>query len=313
MKTTILLKTGLSLLIFSFLTACIETEIVPETLEPTLTLSPKNTVLNVNDMAQLQATYTDPANMDRSDLINWRSNNAEVASVSREGLVNALAAGQTWIVAEVPGVLADSTLVTVLDNMSAVASVIVSAPATSLEQDETLQFSAEVLDRDGNAITDQAVTWQSSDPDILSIDANGLATGIAPGMVQVVATAEAVGSAPYAVEVTPAGGASRSGNFQGANSYSARGTATLSAMSGSLELAFSEDFQSSNGPGLRVYLANSGSSVLTSQNSVSLGNLKSTRGAQMYDVPSSIGINDFNFVVIYCEPFNIPFGFARLD
>ena len=313
MKTSILFKWAVTLLSFSFLTACIETEIVPESLEPILELTPKNAVLSVNEVTQMQAIYTDPANIDRSDLIVWQSANPAVAEVSSSGLVRALTAGQTWIVARVPGVLADSTLVTVISNTNAVASVMVNIPLNTLEAGATLQCTATVRDGNGDEIPEQMVTWQSSNPMILQIDENGLATGISPGMANIIATADGVSSVPVAVEVTPVGGASRTGNFQGSNSYNVRGTATLATENGSLQLRFGDDFQSSNGPGLRVYLATNAPAVLTSQNSVRLGNLKSTRGAQTYDVPASVAIDDFDFVVIYCEPFNVPFGFARLD
>lgn len=60
---------------------------------------------------------------------------------------------------------------------------------TSISIGTTSQFSAEALDENSVPLPIQPVfTWTSSDPSIASIDANGLATGIAVGDVVITAT-----------------------------------------------------------------------------------------------------------------------------
>ncbi len=309
MKMISQLITRCSIFGMLFLSACIETEIVPETLEPVLTLSPKSTSLNVGQTTQLQATYTDEQNIDRSELLQWRSNTPAVAEVQTGGIVTAKSPGQTWVVAFVPGKSADSTLVTVVADPNSVALVEINVPQNTILVGATLQCSATVRNNSNGIIQGKTITWQSSNTNVLSINNAGLATALAAGATQITATADGIRSIPVTITVTAPGSASRSGNFQGNSGYNVSGKATLEPG----KLSFDSSFRSANGPGLRVYLAKTAPAVLTSSNSVKLGNLKSTSGAQDYEVPASVGLKDFDFVVIYCEPFNVPFGFAKLD
>lgn len=309
MKIISQLITRLSMISVLFLTACIETEIVPETLEPVLKLSPKNTSLTVGQTTQLQASYTDEQNMDRSELLQWRSNSSAVAEVQTGGIVMAKAPGQTWIVAFVPGKAADSTLVAVVADPNSVALVEINVPQTTVLVGATLQCSATVRNSSNGIIQGKTITWQSSNTNVLTINNNGFATAESAGTAQITASVEGISSIPFTITVSALGNASRSGNFQGNSGYNVSGKATLEPG----KLSFDSSFRSANGPGLRVYLAKNAPTVLTSSNSVKLGNLKNTSGAQDYEVPSSVGLEDFDFAVIYCEPFNVPFGFAKLD
>lgn len=309
MKTIPQLITRFGIMSMLLLTACIETEIVPETLEPVLTLSPKSTSLTAGQTTQLQASYTDEQNMDRSELLQWRSNSPAVAEVQTGGIVTAKAPGQTWVVAFVPGKAADSTLVTVVADPNSVALVEINVPQNTILVGATLQCSATVRNNSNGIIQGKTITWQSSNTNVLTINNNGLATAVSAGTAQITASADGISSIPVIITVSTPGNASRSGNFQGNSGYNVSGKATLEPG----KLSFDSSFRSANGPGLRVYLAKTAPAVLTSSNSVKLGNLKSTSGAQDYDVPSSVELGDFDFAVIYCEPFNVPFGFAKLD
>lgn len=75
-----------------------------------------------------------------------------------------------------------------------------------------------------------------------------------------------------------------------------------------------ENFDVTNGPDLRVLLA-SGSSPTNSGNLgeyVELGKLKGNMGNQNYVIPSTVDIDSFNSVVIYCKPFHVVFSTATL-
>ena len=56
---------------------------------------------------------------------------------------------------------------------------------------DTARLVAEVRDRDGQAVSGAAVTWESGDPSVATVDATGLATAIGNGTVSIAATAEA--------------------------------------------------------------------------------------------------------------------------
>jgi hypothetical protein len=70
-----------------------------------------------------------------------------------------------------------------------------------------------------------------------------------------------------------------------------------------------EPFSSQNGPDLKVYLS-------TDQNAsqyVNLGDLKSTTGKQSYDVSGMPDLDQYKFVLIWCQEFSVLFGKAELQ
>ena len=82
---------------------------------------------------------------------------------------------------------------------------------------------------------------------------------------------------------------------------------------GELIVEFADDFKSSNGPGVYIYLTNSPESVA---GGIELGAIKSNSGTQKYNVTminSSIEINTYSHVLVHCKPFNVPFGYAALN
>lgn len=78
-----------------------------------------------------------------------------------------------------------------------------------------------------------------------------------------------------------------------------------------------EDFRVTNGPDLRVLLANAPNpesrSDLDDAGYVELGKLKGNVGSQNYDIPSSVSLADVQSVVIYCNPFRVVFSVATLE
>ncbi len=298
----------ISLFAILLLNSCINTEIVPEILEPKLSIVPKSVSLTLGQTTRLDAIYVDEKNIERPELVQWKSNMPTIAEVDASGVVTAKAIGQAWIVARVSSSLADSTLVTVVIDPNAVAKVEITAPNNTIAVGANLQFAVDVQNTNNQVIQGKTVIWQSDNNVVLSINNNGLATALTSGIAQVTATVDGIKSLPFTVTVG-ASSTSRSGTFRGNASYNVTGSATFEVG----KVSFSNNFRTSSGPGLRVYLAKNAPGVLTSSNSVLLGNLKMTSGAQTYDVPTNVELTDFDFVVVYCQPFNVAFGFARLD
>lgn len=97
------------------------------------------------------------------------------------------------------------------------------------------------------------------------------------------------------------------GNFSGANNYTVNGMVELVNDNNQKKLVF-RNFNSSNGPDLRVYLATStGASTI-----ISLGNLKSTNGQQIYDISGMPDFAQYKFALIWCQQFSVLFGSAEL-
>ena len=99
------------------------------------------------------------------------------------------------------------------------------------------------------------------------------------------------------------------GTLSGANGYTSSGDVQLifSADTQTYSLVF-ENFLSSNGPDLKVYLGtDSGASDV-----INLGDLKSTSGTLRYDFPASSFRPEFDTAIIWCERFSQLFGSADL-
>lgn len=84
---------------------------------------------------------------------------------------------------------------------------------------------------------------------------------------------------------------------------------------GSRVLRF-EDFETSNGPDLRVYLA-AGSNDANfgaeyGQDFVELGRLKGNIGSQNYEIPAGTDLSRYRNAVVWCKRFSVGFGVATL-
>lgn len=292
--------------------ACVKTEIIPETLEPVLRVEPASVSLTAGQTRQLSATFTNEAGQDQSALVGWSIADAAVAAVNTNGLLSALSPGQTWAIAAAPGGLSDSILVTVVQSDNAVASVVIQGAQNTIGVGATLQLSARVYNAAGGELSAQIVSWSTTNAAVLPVSGNGLVTGAGPGTASVTATADGIGSLPFVIQVIPAGGLSRSGTFSGNMGYSVSGTATLEQNGSNLKLILGSDFQASSGPQLGVFLAKNASGGLNTQNSLKLGNLLQNSGIQEYAVPAGTDLDEYDYAVIYCIPFNVRFGTAKL-
>jgi len=104
---------------------------------------------------------------------------------------------------------------------------------------------------------------------------------------------------------------SYAGTFTGAGDgiHDAQGDAyTIPLEDGSTVLRL-ENFQSTNGPDLFVYLS-------TDDNAsefINLGALKANNGNQNYEIPDDTDLSKYNKVLIWCKSFSVLFGSAELS
>jgi uncharacterized protein YjdB len=132
---------------------------------------------------------------------HWSSSNTAVASVSASGLVQAVALGSAVIRAEVSGV-AGEMAITVVPVPAASVSIL-NAPTNGIAG-KTLQLGAVTRDAEGNSLPGRTVEWSTSSPEIGTVNAAGLVTFLAPGMLEIVARVEGVqGTAMVSVSNPP--------------------------------------------------------------------------------------------------------------
>jgi len=100
-----------------------------------------------------------------------------------------------------------------------------------------------------------------------------------------------------------------SGTFVGVGDgiHNADGQARVSPVDGSDVLRL-EDFRSTNGPDLYVYL----STDKQASDYVILGQLKANIGNQNYGIPEGTDLSKYDTVLIWCKQFSVLFGSAEL-
>ncbi len=98
-----------------------------------------------------------------------------------------------------------------------------------------------------------------------------------------------------------------SGTFRGYGNENVSGTARIYLTNNQYLLKL-ENFSTSNGPDLKVYL----STASSPSEFISLGGLKSTNGNQVYEISGTPDFTKHKFVLIHCERYNHLFGSTEL-
>ncbi len=294
-------------LLLIFLCGCIGTDFVELANEPQAIIQEVSLILKEGEEQTLTFQFLNSNGEPETTEWAFVSQNLSVATVSGLGAVSGVSAGQTLIVGTAAGEYSDSVLVTVVADSQAVAEVLVRGDASQLNLGDSLQLTAEVRNVAGETLEGAVVEWRSDDPAVATVDADGWVVGQSTGNGNITASYEGVNSVPYSLQVVSN---NRSGNFSGQNGYSVSGTATLTTGESGALLSFAENFRSQSGPGLYVYLSPIGNGV---SGGIELDELKSNSGAQEYALPEDADPADYEFVIIYCKPFGVPFGAAQLQ
>lgn len=100
------------------------------------------------------------------------------------------------------------------------------------------------------------------------------------------------------------------GTFVGVNDgiHNAEGQAKVIRLSDGSNFLRLEDFRSTNGPDLYVYL----STDKSASDIVNLGRLKGNVGDQNYEIPGGIDLSKYDTALIWCRAFSVLFGSAEL-
>lgn len=97
--------------------------------------------------------------------------------------------------------------------------------------------------------------------------------------------------------------------------HGAEGTATIYQLTDGSHVVRLEDFKSTNGPDLHVYLSKELPKDTfgdIGEGAIDLGSLKGNVGNQNYDIPADVNPDEFKSIVIYCVPFHVVFSSAEL-
>jgi len=105
------------------------------------------------------------------------------------------------------------------------------------------------------------------------------------------------------------------GRFHGV-AHEAKGTATIYQLADGKRVLRFTDFETSNGPDVRVFLGRANdatdNATVTKAGYVSLGPIKGNRGDQNYDLPADLDLSKIQSVTVWCNRFNVNFATAPL-
>ena len=164
-----------------------------------ITLSATSLSLKLGDSRTLTATVI-PSDATDSQ-VTWSSSDPSVATVSDQGEVTAVRAGNCTITATAGGKSAACT-VTVSAKEIPVERITLSSTSLSLKEGDSHRLTATVTPSDA---TDSQVTWSSSDPSVATVSDQGEVTAVRAGNCTITATAGGK-SATCTVRVQGAGG-----------------------------------------------------------------------------------------------------------
>ncbi|HEY9702166.1 MAG TPA: DM13 domain-containing protein [Allocoleopsis sp.] len=97
------------------------------------------------------------------------------------------------------------------------------------------------------------------------------------------------------------------GNFTGTPGHTVSGNVEIISENNQKKLVL-KNFSTTNGPDLKIYIATSQQATAF----ISLGNLKSTNGQQVYDISGMPDFVQYKYVLIWCQQFSVLFGTAEL-
>ena len=167
----------------------------------TISLSQTTAGLPTGQTLQLTATARDASgNALTGRTITWTSSATNVATVTANGLVVAVAGGQTTITAAAEGKSA-TAIITV--SSQPVASVTVTPNGSVLQPGATLQLAALTREAGGSVLSGRTVTWATGNASVATVSTDGLVTAVNPGAVSITATSEGIVGAAIIVTAGP--------------------------------------------------------------------------------------------------------------
>lgn len=288
-----------------------EIEIEPS--KGSLTISMFVDQLQVGNNFTMGVNYIDSNGNSGATDVTWTSSDETIASINSEGLVTALAVGTTTIRASASELTDEINLTVIEGTVMVDPEVKITQFIEELNVDEAFQFVANYFDDNGMIDETQSITWTSNNSEVLTINTEGLATGISPGETTIEASSNGA-SMEIIVTVVGEEMVIRTGSLQG----------TGYSISGEFSMEYDEDEDliltvnnySPDGPGPYFYLTNQTTNIA---NGLNLG-AAPTSGMYTINV-SEIARNEsvevdlftYSVLMVWCEPFGVRLGFGEFD
>lgn len=148
--------------------------------------------LKIAETFQLTITgnYSDSSTQDLTDEVTWSVANEAVLEISSSGLVTALSAGSTTVIASYGGLSVDRTI-----SVKALASLSISPTTLTLAINSTQQLSVTGRYTDNSIeVFDDLVSWESSGSGVASVSDGGEVLAVSAGTVSITASVDLISS-----------------------------------------------------------------------------------------------------------------------
>ncbi|MBI5499403.1 MAG: Ig-like domain-containing protein [Deltaproteobacteria bacterium] len=168
-------------------------------------VEPPNATINVGDTTDFtaRAVYDDGTDEDVTDTAVWNSSDDAIATVDA-GTVTGEAVGTATITAAFGGETSNAATV-IVSELHTLDEIQITPPTATIPVDGEQPYIALGTFLDGTTEDITAdVTWDSSDPAVATIDAAGVATGVAAGETTITAAMDGITSNDATLTVTEA-------------------------------------------------------------------------------------------------------------
>lgn len=169
-----------------------------------ITITPASNEFDaLGQTVQLSAAVFDSNNQRITDAtVSWSSSNPDVVAVSAQGVIRAVKNGSARITATVGSV---SAFTDVVVSQVGVRVTITPPGAVLTSMGQTRELAVVVHDLNGQIVEGVEVTWTSDNPDVVTVDDNGVITALKNGSAEITATVSGVGPASIPVTVSDPG------------------------------------------------------------------------------------------------------------
>ncbi len=323
--------------------SCTDVDLIDDYLPPVLRITTPFSEITLGDSYSFEASYfNNIGEFVPNSQLEWESSDSEILTIDSHGNATPLKIGTVQIIVKTTSsegsVLQDEINITIQSNVVLVPpeepieepseeeqipesntqtpTITITNGISQITAETNYQLELAFQDAMGNLADVPNSNWTSSNEALLQVDETGTLQAIAAGTVTLTVSVQVSNTiisaqsvinviAPVVAMVT-----SYSGEVVSKSSYTLEGGFTLASGNDGLILSLDESYKASTAlPGLYVYLSNNAN---TTAGAYEIGAVTVFNGAHSYNLPNSIELMDYKYILYWCKPFNVKVGEAKI-